>query len=646
MEAFPLSSETRGESNINGWGAIHQQIYTSSASYPNESTRNTKTRLSTFAKILEEDPTTPWFILVHCISNYPKELGFSVLLATMRYFIPYADDSTRKMVMNKIFNAIDEYYEHIPMPHYFETYHPSKASPDNVVGGALTLSWERSIYHHRHRRRNQYNERGAEISAGGASRGPVALDGTYIFKMIFERYPKSVLYKSNGLSPIDEACCSFDGRIYRNHTNYDPSFLNNNISLFKMFVEQHLKSDPSGKSGLYDDKGYIDNRTPLESLLKTKENIVPVLEYLHEYANPVPLLSPHDIIANNLLHKAVSDSSIETIKFFISLCPHAILMKDEQGKSPFYYFYFSHIIAFDSLRISEEKREILKLMIVTGIMYETSSRCTSTVEEQNEQEGLVVEQTKSFPHCYTEDEVEETALLGGLLSYKAEDCFLSSFMDDSGCNSVEAMKFIKSCISDFTYCEAPILHAAIGKVKYEHLKCIIDTFGASKRNFQGNLPLQYALGKGLPWSSGIREIVAAYPKALTERHIDTGLPPFAQAATPRTDRDVVGDCGEEMGTNQLDTIFNLLLQTDTSEMFLLGNSNNQISSSSSAPSESNLLAIIKEEEEEEEQHDPEQPRRRTLKRRQPIPIVVDTEGDVHYVNFESTLQKRTKNNPC
>ena len=116
------------------------------------------------------------------------------------------------------------------------------------------------------------------------------------------------------------------------------------------------------------------------------------------------------------------------------------------------------------------------------------------------------------------------------------------------------MGSLKSCLNQYSYEEAPILHAAIGKVHRDELKGIIDNFehSAYSRDEDGNLALHVGIKKGLKWTHGMHDIVRANPFAIKEKEVYTDLPSFVFAAVPRIDNE-----GKQTQDIDLTTLYEL-----------------------------------------------------------------------------------------
>mmetsp|Transcript_4961 Transcript_4961/g.7314 ORF Transcript_4961/g.7314 Transcript_4961/m.7314 type:complete len:538 (+) Transcript_4961:1238-2851(+) len=243
----------------------------------------------------------------------------------------------------------------------------------------------------------------------------------------------------------------------------------------------------------------------------------------------------------NKFEKAATKGHTATLIALLEMNPSAIFQKNSET---FYMPLQNTVLDFrygetdpDALHYlpQEEWASRVAFLLNEGIKYGINLHQNSTLSPPSRSESLY--------------------LLGGLFAVDSEiDGFLSEMIHLFGHSRV--WDLLKSCLGQYSYQEAPILHAAIGKVHQDTLNGIINNFrySAFLRDHEGNLALHVGIKKRLKWTHGLCDIVKSNPRAVKEIEVSTGLPAFAFAAVQQMDSE-----GLQIEKTDMKTLYELCL---------------------------------------------------------------------------------------
>jgi hypothetical protein len=440
-------------------------------------------------------------ILNVLITRFPEELGFSLLMATIR-FPTYSDE-----LMNSIFDAIDTYYEdywdYELSLIQFCRYHDVLSKKEDLISHALKYAFDCS------------ENRTIQWSGN-----------LHVIKLIRKKYPRSILTDKNDedWSPLCALCCE--------RAPVD-------LKLIRYFIEWYLDIDPDSKGGLFNT---VPDSVPIEELLTKSQPILPLLQWMQSrglmfrsraydlvhYPGWNPNLgftfeeSGDD--HPNLLFCCLEDKNtpIENIQFFLNIYPKSILSTNYIYDGDYYpiQILIQGYTDFGYTKIGDHSSLLqfldkFKLLLRYGLNY-----------------GL-----RDF---------------GGLfnLHYMQDDNTIDFAHYAVGNENGRLLlcQAISECLNDLgaDYEHEPIVHAAIDSRK----KCIEknkskegwlmilryfrsqDQLPQYHMNMHGDLPLHHALKEGLSWDDGLSDIVTHYQiDAIGKVDASTGLYPFMLAAT-------------------------------------------------------------------------------------------------------------------
>jgi len=243
----------------------------------------------------------------------------------------------------------------------------------------------------------------------------------------------------------------------------------------------------------------------------------------------------------NKFEKAATKGHTATLIALLEMNPSAIFQKNSET---FYMPLQNTVLNFrygetdpDALHYlpQEEWASRVAFLLNEGIKYGINLHQNSTLSPPSRSESLY--------------------LLGGLFAVDSEiDGFLIEMIHLFGHSRV--WDLLKSCLGQYSYQEAPILHAAIGKVHQDTLNGIIHNFRSSAflRDHEGNLALHVGIKKRLKWTHGLCDIVKSNPRAVKEIEVSTGLPAFAFAAVQQMDSE-----GLQIEKTDMKTLYELCL---------------------------------------------------------------------------------------
>lgn len=358
--------------------------------------------------------------------------------------------------MEEIAKAIEKFYTS-QMKYCIKKFDGNKDSPkivDSVVGEALTL-----------------------IFATSFDFVPTRHNGNLeALSFVRQRYPRSIQYiNAAGDTPLHGAASV------------------GNVDVFKFFVKWHLDQNPFKRGALYENNNGF--HTPLDLLIKSPENITPVLCWLlHNHR----LLKGTDIEKKKLIHRAIRVSSTKRMEFLVSQCPSAVSSEDGHGNLPLNY---SALVTGDGAdELTDQDYENLRTLIQNGI---------------------------NHGGIYT---------IGGLMHRDQHDegsCVLARICHAQDPERV--WKIIEQCLDEADdYASASIVHAAISnksvipRVLFQDI--LYRFHEPTQRDEHGRLPLHHAVALGLEWEGGLSDLVHANRDALDEVDPETDLPILGLAA--------------------------------------------------------------------------------------------------------------------
>mmetsp|Transcript_9715 Transcript_9715/g.12308 ORF Transcript_9715/g.12308 Transcript_9715/m.12308 type:complete len:376 (-) Transcript_9715:316-1443(-) len=300
-------------------------------------------------------------------------------------------------------------------------------------------------------------------------------------KLLRDKYPDTILYADNHeFTPLHGACCAL------------------NMEIFKYFLEWHLVMRPEGRGGLYsmNDLGI----TSLDTLIDTQQNITPALIWLRNRG----LLKSSDVDEWLLVHRAAHSSQIRTIRFFLDLYPGAVLLTDDDGNLPMHLHLgltYRRVGTF-----SEDDFNILKLLVRYGLIH-------GGIENLG---GLFFPDPDNENRCSLEMVLKEVG--------EEKHARVWEMIDDAmeyNMRNVEAVFIVHAALSQ---------RQCIGN---DLFKEILSRYEVSTTipNNDGDLPLHYAIKKGLKWNNGVYQVFECHKDALYVLDKGVDLPPFLLAAS-------------------------------------------------------------------------------------------------------------------
>mmetsp|Transcript_24887 Transcript_24887/g.28772 ORF Transcript_24887/g.28772 Transcript_24887/m.28772 type:complete len:576 (+) Transcript_24887:18-1745(+) len=423
-------------------------------------------------------------ILNALIMRFPEELGYSLLMATIR-FPTYSIE-----LMNRIFDAIDTYYDNYWIDEDLmeqNQYHIDLSEIEIVVSEALKWAF-------------MYDCRDTIQWSGNL----------HAIKLIRQEYPKSILTEDEHYSPLAGLCYE------RTHVD---------LKLIRYFIEWYVDIDKDieneNKGGLFQwvDVGQLGVFKPVWKLLTKSQPIIPLLEWIQCRGLMFRSFGDDkkDFLFECLTDK---DTPVENIQFLLHLHPKSILSEIYTDD---YYDPIQMLLQdytdFGRTKIEghnsfEQFLDKFKLLLRYGLNY-----------------GL-----NDFGGLFNLQSMEDDNTIG---------CAHYAVGNEDG--RLLLCQAISDCLNDLgaDYEYEPIIHAAIdSRKKYikktkskEGWLMILNHFGSQDQlpqyhaNMHGDLPLHHALKVGLSWDDGLSDIVNHFSNvAIVSVDVSTGLYPFMLAA--------------------------------------------------------------------------------------------------------------------
>ncbi len=243
----------------------------------------------------------------------------------------------------------------------------------------------------------------------------------------------------------------------------------------------------SCRGGLIRDKGIC--MPPLKMLIFNDR--IDVLRRLEQIKDPA-MIQPQDIIKYEFLHFAVSHCRLEWVRYFLQLYPQAITMKDCNNMLPI------HVCANEWHRHPDLFWGVFRLLLEEGVRQGVG--------------GM----NKGF---------------GGLF-VPTPKTNQSIIYDIFKCAGVTWEK-ISTIVKDKHVRCVLIRQLALGNIPKDHFYDIIKSFNDCLfvKDKKGRLPIHIAAQRGLKWEDGMKDIVEANFVGLAHGDDETGLYPFALAAS-------------------------------------------------------------------------------------------------------------------
>jgi hypothetical protein len=194
-----------------------------------------------------------------------------------------------------------------------------------------------------------------------------------------------------------------------------------------------------------------------------------------------------NMILWNLLEKAATSGHIDTLKALLTINPHLIFQRN-----------------------AETMYMILQATVL-NFRYESSQKLLSHYLPKHEWSGRI----EFLLHEGIKYQIKynlSSYLVGGLFAVESHiDGVLEEIMHLLGRETCWHM--ITCCLNQYSYEDVPILHAAIGKAHPETIKGITEQFrdSASLRDRSGDLAIHVAIKRGMKWTHGLSDILAANP---------------------------------------------------------------------------------------------------------------------------------------